>query len=74
MTKYAFDNFVLTPGAGGISYSDAGRYYSGGGGGVLINGDGPDVEEEQGQGYGGGNGGPWSSGSPGVIVIEIVEE
>ena len=78
ISTYFFDNFNLNPGAGGIN-----TRFGGGGGGVLINGDGPMVETSRagvkwsnGEGYGGG--GTYhrygcSVGAPGVIIIEIVE-
>ena len=59
--------FINRLGARGISY-DAG----GGGGGVLVNGDGPDHEDEHdATGYGAGGG--WTRGGlQGVILIEII--
>ena len=46
--------------------------WGGGGGGVLINGVGPDRESKyQGQGYGGGGAGR-NDGLPGVVILEIV--
>jgi len=80
VTAYKMDNFVLTPGAGGKSVSDGViGYYGGGGGGVLVNGQGPQRDNEtQGEGYGGGGGYHDDSvvhhyGLPGVILIEVEE-
>lgn len=68
VTKYSFNHFVLTPGAGGY------RRYGGGGGGVLVNGGGPVRDHEgQGEGYGGGGEGRASPsyGLPGLVIIEL---
>ena len=66
--EYTFENFVLTPGAGGY------REKGGGGGGVLVNGGGPPRKHE-GQGEGYGSGGEYGSGSyfglPGLVIIEL---
>ena len=66
ITSYQFDHFVLSPGSGGY------LKYGGGGGGVLVNGEGPPVEKGQGEGYGGGGEGyrP-SQGLQGVVIMEI---
>ena len=80
---YKMENFVLTPGAGG-NYYDYEQYehWGGGGGGVLINGDGPMRDSDyQGEGYGGGgcghrsNGSKWEwieTGLQGVNLLEVV--
>merc|ERR1712008_327779 len=67
VTSFKLENFVLTPGARGISSNNGG-----GGGGVLVNGDGPDHEDEHdATGYGAGGG--WTRGGlQGVILIEII--
>ena len=49
--SFKMDNFVLSPGAGGLPYRTS---YGGGGGGVRVNGIGPGRNSEtQGDGYGG---------------------
>ena len=67
-------SFELRPGAGGEVPEDC--CYAGGGGGVLVDGDGPQYSAKEGQGYGGGQGGfhfydPWGSAGQGVVLIEI---
>ena len=75
-----FNNFVLSPGSGG-SYEIDGDWredYGGGGGGVLVNGQGPqEIVYTQGEGYGGGGGDAvrdmyYNLGHPGVILLEVV--
>jgi len=83
VTAYNMDNFVLMPGAGGKYYYNftiSNYRYGGGGGGVLVNGDGPQrYSDIQGEGYGGGGGphkvsGVWHyDGLPGVILMEVEE-
>ena len=71
-----FDNFDLTPGAGGKPYfvSSGNSYYGGGGGGVLVNGEGPQRDSDnQGEGYGGGGGTQDLHGLSGVILLEVSE-
>ena len=75
------DNFMLSPGAGGQAY-DMGSYSrGGGGGGILVNGEGPQQDSEYGQGEGFGGGGglhinndgvQTGDGSPGVVLIEVL--
>ena len=68
ISYYDLINFVLTPGSGGR------HRCGGGGGGVLVNGEGPEHYSGSGEGYGGGGEGcNYSSryGSPGAILIEI---
>ena len=79
VTAYKMENFVLTPGDGGY-YSGSGYRYGGGGGGVLVNGDGPQRDSvNQGEGYGAGGGPHFVSGVghydgfPGVILMEVEE-
>jgi len=80
ITSYRLQNYQLSPGAGGQFYD----YNGGGGGGVLVDGAGPGVEETRGgaqwshgQGYGGGGTYHGSSGDNyghgGVIILEIIE-
>ena len=82
LSKYILKNWKLSPGEGGQGWvdptSDPAEPYrcGGGGGGVLINGHGPERESKAvGQGYGGGgaNNGSWIHGLPGVILMEIVD-
>ena len=59
------------PGQGGQPYNS----YGGGGGGVLVGGNGPYRSGYQGAGYGGGGSGRayWtSSGADGVILVEVI--
>ena len=84
ISTYHFDNFKLSPGAGGCHYSGPGYYWGGGGGGVLINNEGPGVgvgvnkagvQWSDGEGYGGGGTYPSTAdyyGEPGVVILEIV--
>ena len=73
ITSFHFDNFVLSPGAGGFLHS------GGGGGGVLLNGAEPArLHQGQGQGYGGGGEGRYDFdsdysrlGLPGVVIVEV---
>ena len=71
LTTFVLDNFILSPGDGGHPLGDGG-----GGGGVLINGLGPDEGHNRfvGSGYGAGGGSSSSSklGLEGVIAVEIV--
>ena len=67
-----FSSVTLTPGAGGFVYDNIMQIYGGGGGGVLVNGEGPEATDYQGQGYGGGGG--FGPGLQGVIVLEIKSE
>ena len=75
ISSYAFDNFELTPGKGGLSdHGDSNDFVGGGGGGVLVNHYGPNQDSDcQGEGYGGGGCYPNSNGLRGVIIIEIAE-
>ena len=61
------------PGAGGEGFC-GGSCFGGGGGGVLVDGQGPvGYSSFQGQGYGGGASGSstYPDGLPGVILMEI---
>ena len=62
ISSYTLTNFVLTPGSGGD------HQCGGGGGGVLVNGRGPEFYTGMGEGYGGSGEG---YGSPGAILIAI---
>ena len=77
ISQYHFSNFQLSAGSGGEHFTRSiGRYFGGGGGGIIINGDGPGIRANKpGGGFGGG--GTWSvsngnKGHPGVVIIEIV--
>ena len=60
MTKY-----VLSPGQGG-----RGGSHGGGGGGLLVDGEGPTVQDlTDGQGYGAGTG-DGEEGKSGLVIIE----
>ena len=73
IASFHFDNFRLSPGAGGFLNS------GGGGGGVIVNGASPPrLHQGQGQGYGGGGEGLYDFdsdysriGLPGVVIIEV---
>ena len=71
---YKLDSWVLTPGAGGdgtLPCSDA-SYRGAGGGGVLVDGVGPNHYVQDGEGYGGGGGYCGNNGQQGVILIEVL--
>ena len=62
----------MTPGDGGNDVEDSGNVYGGGGGGVMVDGKGPDyLSDNPGYGWGGGGGGYSGMGSPGAILIEV---
>ena len=87
ISSYYFENYKLSFGMEGDFYSHYSQYgeeyTGGGGGGVLINGDGPGkrvnkvgLKEYRGEGFGGG--GNYhedndNDGHSGVIIIEIVK-
>ena len=79
VSEYSSDHYQLRAGAGGVRWlTDSQFYLGGGGGGVLVNGEGPGgATQHHGQGYGGGGcsqviEGSWSqTGLPGVVLIEI---
>ena len=72
MREYKLVDHVLSPGRGGQG-SYGGRYVlRSGGGGVLVNGKGPDREDQKhGEGNGGGGGGGAINGLPGLVILEI---
>ena len=71
ISAYIFRSWTLTPGAGGKPCYSNFCSYGGGGGGILVNGAGPDWgNNHQGQGYGGGGSGE-SGGLQGVVLFEI---
>lgn len=80
VTSYIFENFKVTPGAGGGYHVVDGNYCGGGGGGVLINGHGPSTGNKEqwthatGYGAGGTQGINDDNGYQGVIIIEMVED
>merc|ERR1719348_1140081 len=47
LSRFQLKHFQLTPGAGGQSYEDLGVFCGGGGGGVLVNGQGPEASPYQ---------------------------
>merc|ERR1712227_710773 len=69
VSLFTFTTWSLGPGAGGRQYSGVNFNYGGGGGGVLVNGAGPQGNIYQGAGYGGG--GRNGAGHPGLILVEI---
>ena len=76
LASYQFDNFDLSPGLGGEYYQDPSCWFlcnanGGGGGGVLVNGEGPQDRVNNGQGFGGG--GCNGAAHPGAVIIEIVK-
>ena len=71
---YKLDSWVLTPGAGGdgtLPCSDSSNRGAGGGG-VLVDGAGPNHYVQDGEGYGGGGGYCGINGQRGVILIEVL--
>ena len=77
ISSYTFTSWAISPGAGG-KHSPGSGWFGGGGGGILVDMEGPQAstyegEYLQGQGYGGGGNGwdSYGSGLQGVILIEI---
>ena len=70
ISEYRFTSWTLTPGAGGDYYSYSSTS-CGGGGGVMINGEGPEATQYHGRGFGGGGGFYSNHGLQGVILLEI---
>ena len=74
--SYALSHFTLSPGYYGEPKISHG--VGGGGGGVMVDGNGPSALTWHGQGYGGGGGydpgnsGGYSTGLDGVILLEVV--
>ena len=71
LSDYYMEHFSLTPGRGGEEYEVAPyQIVGGGGGGVLVNGEGPTIPcaPNDGQGYGAGG---YCEGLPGVVLIEV---
>ena len=64
--------YDFSPGSGGRGFEGVG----GGGGGVLVNGNGPRDGPGHGDGFGGGtggaNGGILNNGHSGVIILEFI--
>lgn len=79
LSDYYMEHFSLSPGRGGEMkvYYGGLSIYGGGGGGVLVNGEGPTRPgclQTAGEGYGGGGGGgenDCTHGLPGVVLIEV---
>ena len=75
ITAYKFEHWDISPGAGGDGTAGCGdgSYRGAGGGGVLVDGEGPAHDQRDGEGYGGGAG--WCDnqyGQQGVVLLEIV--
>ena len=68
-TTIHLQQFSLTPGRGGQKIG----IYGGGGGGIMVDGSGPQDKVYNGQGYGGGEGGYGGNGNPepGLVLLEI---
>lgn len=66
-TTIHLQQFSLTPGRGG---QRNGRY-GGGGGGIMVDGSGPQDTVYNGQGYGGGQGIHGGNPGPGLVLLEI---
>ena len=65
LTTVNMNNFILSPGKGGIITGTLG----GGGGGVVVNGGKPTGDAYNGEGYGGG--GHVGPGFPGCVLLEL---
>ena len=66
-----------TPTSASYSFSSPGEggrpsLNGGGGGGVLIDGQGPDAGGARAEGYGGG-GDSYSGGAPGAVILDFAE-
>ena len=67
LSAYPMEHFTLTPGKGGAGLTN--DRFCGGGGGVLVDGEGPERKSPHvGEGYGGGGG---TSAQAGIILIEV---
>ena len=79
LSMYHMEHWEITPGVGGKEMweSDPSCQLGGGGGGVLVNGVGPDrIDDGQGEGYGGGGNHAVRNnkevgGLRGVVLIEV---
>ena len=71
VSTYIFASWVLSGGEGGQGFDK----YGGGGGGLLVNDEGPTASKYQGAGYGGGGSGygysGYREGMSGLILLEI---
>ena len=72
VSSISLQQFSLSPGVGGkVSGS---TNYGGGGGGVLVDGTGPQDTISAGEGYGGGGaGGVHGAPAPGLLLLEIIK-
>ena len=72
VSLYTFRSWLLTPGSGGQP-NCADSWFGGGGGGLMVDGTGPEASTYQGQGYGGGANGnaAYGDGLQGLILLEI---
>lgn len=69
LSSITLQNFSLTPGVGGKAQGSIG----GGGGGVLVNGVGPNrASTNSGEGYGGGRYYNSDTDGPGLVLMEII--
>ena len=66
-TTIHLQQFSLTPGRGGQKIG----MYGGGGGGIMVDGSGPQDTVYIGQGYGGGKGGYSGNPGTGLVLLEI---
>ena len=68
VANITLQHFTLSPGEGG----KATGYFGAGGGGVLINSQGPEREDNtEGEGYGGGGYGNSPTPNPGVVLLDF---
>jgi len=69
ISNITLEHFQLTPGAAGTGNGS----YGGGGGGLLVDGEGPQTFSSlfDGQGYGGGKSVAGDSAHPGIVIIEV---
>ena len=80
ISSYVLTGWTLSPCTGGTYYMNGAEYIegAGGGGGVLINGEGPAADKHTGEGYGGGASGISPGGVAsnreavqGAILLEV---
>ena len=71
VANITLQHFTLSPGEGG----KATGYFGAGGGGVLVNSQGPEREDNtEGEGYGGGGCGNSPTSNPGVVLLDFAPE
>merc|ERR1712181_188601 len=77
LSSIRLEQFTLSPGDGGKKHQQGNFHCGGGGGGIMVDGVGPQDKDWVGQGYGGGQGGynreseTPGSPRPGVVLLEI---